>query len=208
MAVQRKNGNGLGLHVAALRRRNGWTLAEVGRMTGLAVSTLSKVENGQISLTYDNIVKLSEGLGVDVSELFSPKKTRSVGGRRLITRRSDERTLETEKYIYRYHATDLRDAAMVPIVVELKAGNSKEFGALMTHSGEEFIFVLEGEVEVFTEFYEPVSLKIGESIYLDSTMGHGYVRAGTAPARILGVCSSPSASFRERDKERLDSHKK
>jgi len=189
---------GLGAHLAALRRRNGWTLAAVSGMTGLAVSTLSKVENDQVSLTYDNIVKLSEGLGVGVSDLFSSKDHRSAGGRRAVTQAADERPLETENYRYHYHATELRGASMIPMVVELKSGSAEEFGELMTHSGEEFIFVLEGEIEVLTEFYEPVTLAAGESIYLDSTMGHGYVRAGNGPARILGVCSSSATSFQQR----------
>lgn len=189
--------SGLGECLAEIRRRNGLTLAQVGELTGLAVSTLSKVENGLVSLTYDNIVKLSVGLDIDVSEFFNAKRRRSVGGRRSVTRRGGEKTLETENYLYRYHATDLRNATMIPIVVELKTGTIKDFGDLMSHSGEEFIFVLEGEIEVHTELYEPVRLSVGESIYIDSSMAHGYVRAGDGPARILGICSSPVVSLGE-----------
>ena len=196
---KREKKNGLGGRVAALRRNNNWTLADVSRMTGLAVSTLSKVENEQISLTYDNIVKLAQGLSIDVSELFSSKQQRHVGGRRSVTRLQDEKRLETRNYLYHYHATDLRGAGMIPMVVELKADSVEEFGDLMAHSGEEFIFVLDGRIVVHTEFYEPVTLGAGESIYLDSSMGHGYVRAEQQPARILGVCSSPSASYQQRE---------
>lgn len=51
--------------------------------------------------------------------------------------------------------------------------------------------MLEGRVEVHTEFYDPVTLKVGESIYTDSSMGHAYVVAdGCEEALVLGVCSS------------------
>ena len=48
------------------------TLAETSARTGVAVSTLSKVENGQMSLTYDKLVQLSEGLEIDISTFFDP----------------------------------------------------------------------------------------------------------------------------------------
>ena len=61
----------------------------------------------------------------------------------------------------------------------------------MHHSGEEYIYVIEGRVEIHTEFYDPIVLEAGESIYIDSNMGHAYVAAeGCNEATVLGVCSS------------------
>ncbi len=54
-----------------IRSRNHWTLAEVSAMTGLAVSTLSKVENNQMQLTYDRLIQLAQGIGVDIAELLA-----------------------------------------------------------------------------------------------------------------------------------------
>lgn len=51
--------------------------------------------------------------------------------------------------------------------------------------------MLQGPVEIHTEFYEPVVLETGESIYIDSTMGHAYVLPkGQDEALLLGICSS------------------
>ncbi len=55
-----------------IRSRNHWTLAEVSAMTGLAVSTLSKVENNQMQLTYDRLIQLAQGISVDIAELLVP----------------------------------------------------------------------------------------------------------------------------------------
>ena len=80
---------------------------------------------------------------------------------------------------------------MIPIITRIRAHSAREFGELVRHQGEEFIFVLEGEVEIHTEFYDPVALKTGQGIYLDSSMGHAYVVAGEfEEALVLGVCSS------------------
>ena len=69
---------------------------------------------------------------------------------------------------------------------------------LVRHPGEEYIYILEGPVEIHTEFYEPVVLQAGESIYIDSTMGHAYVvPEGCEEALVLGVCSSAEEDLME-----------
>ncbi len=207
--------SGLSGRLRQLRKQNGWTLNQVSEMTALATSTLSKVENNQTSLTYDNLLKLAEGLGVELAELFTSEDIRPIGGRRTITHRGETRRQSTPNYNYHYHSADLLHKRMVPMEVRVKARGMEEFGDLLRHSGEEFIYVLEGVIEVHTAYYEPVTLKAGESIYLDSNMGHAYVSAGEGEARILGVCAGPGAEHagvvkglvaRDRPKKKASRH--
>jgi len=184
--------NGLGARLRQLRKQNGWTLAQVSVNTGLATSTLSKVENGQTSLTYDNLLKLAQGLGINIAELFTSEDVRPISGRRTITRKGEAKIVETPNYEYQYHSTELLDMRVIPMIVRVKARSKTEFGELLRHSGEEFIYVLEGVIEVHTDFYEPVRLEAGESIYIDSMMGHGSVSVGNKDAKILCVCSNPN----------------
>ena len=80
---------------------------------------------------------------------------------------------------------------MVPVLTRIRAKSLDEFGDLVSHSGEEYIHVLEGTIVVHTQFYDPVTLKAGEAIYIDSKMGHAYVAADHCDeALVLGVCSS------------------
>jgi quercetin dioxygenase-like cupin family protein len=72
-------------------------------------------------------------------------------------------------------------------VIELRAGDAPD---LIYHQGEEFIYVLDGTVEVLSEFYEPTVLEAGESIYIDSTMGHNVRAVGKRPARVLNIMTS------------------
>jgi len=97
----------------------------------------------------------------------------------------------TPNYDYYYLCTELRRKRMIPVLTNIRARTAEEFGDLVRHTGEEYIYVLEGRIEVHTEFYDPVVLEKGESIYIDSTMGHAYVTGeGCDEAVVLGVCSS------------------
>ncbi len=191
----------LGSALRALRKQHGWTLAEVSRRTGFSVPTLSKVENDRVSLSYDKLIRLSEGLSIDISQLFAPAgdaaETPAITGRRSINREADGQLVSTRNYDYWYLNTDVRQKKLVPMLGQLHARTMKEFGSLVRHSGEEFIYVLEGTVEVHTEFYEPYTLGPGEATYIDSTMGHAYLAKSDGRCRVLGVCSATEAHLRE-----------
>ncbi len=180
--------------IRGIRTRNGWTLKQMSDKCGIPVSTLSKVEHGRLTLTYDKLQQVSERLNLRMSDLFAEEDDDSAGmvtGRRSIGTMENAVQVTTDNYDYHYLCTDLRQKRMIPIITRIRAQSAKEFGDLVRHHGEEFIYVIEGTIEVHSEFYDPVTLKQGESIYLDSAMGHAYVTAGNyEEAVVLGVCSS------------------
>lgn len=183
----------LGGLLRGLRARRGWTLKEMSEQTGIPVSTLSKVEHDRLTLTYDKLLKLSERLNIRMSELFAEPTDapEQITARRSIGRTDAAIRVNTANYDYYFLCPELRRKRMVPVITHVRAKSLDEFGALVRHSGEEYIYVLEGRVEVHTQFYDPVVLEVGESIYLDSNMGHAYIAAGGCDeATILGVCSS------------------
>jgi DNA-binding FrmR family transcriptional regulator/transcriptional regulator with XRE-family HTH domain len=193
----------LGRALRAIRSQMRLTLADVSIRTGVAVSTLSKVENGQLSLTYDKLVQLSEGLQVDITVLFSADPTvpaaptPAVTARRSITRRRQGPLIVTPNYDCRYLCADLAHKAMVPILITIRARSIAEFSSMSSHSGEEFIYILRGSVEVHTEVYEPTVRSVGEAMYIDSAMRHAFLTTRDEPAVMLNVCHSPrSGHFR------------
>ncbi len=191
----------LGRALRAIRGRLGLTLAEVAQRTGIAVSTLSKIENGQLSPTYDKLVQLSEGLALDISAFFAddaspaPPPLQLVTARRSICRRGEGLRVATANYDYDYLCADLAHKAMVPILITIRARSLVEFSDLSRHSGEEFLYILRGQVEVHTEHYAPLALQSGEAMYLDSTMGHAFLTTGAGSAQMLNVCHSPQTSL-------------
>ncbi len=184
----------LGKLLRGLRARNEWTLREMSDRSGIPVSTLSKVEHDRLTLSYDKLQQLSQRLGMRMSELFAESGEGSetaITARRSIGRVDRAIQVTTPNYDYHYLCPELRRKRMIPVLTNIRAKTVEEFGELVRHPGEEYIYVLEGRIEVHTEFYDPVVLERGESIYIDSQMGHAYiVAAGCEEASVLGVCSS------------------
>jgi transcriptional regulator with XRE-family HTH domain len=191
----------LGRLLRSLRTRNDWTLKEMSKRTGIPLSTLAKVEHDRLTLTYDKLQQLSERLKIRMSDLFaesSVEPEQPVTARRSIGRLDRAIRVNTPNYDYYYLCAELRRKRMIPVLTRIRAKSVGEFGELVHHSGEEYIFVLEGRVEIHTEFYDPIVLETGESIYIDSNMGHAYVAAeGCEEASVLGVCSSAEEGLME-----------
>jgi len=187
------SGPTLGQIVRGIRARNGWTLKEMSERSGIPVSTLSKVENGRLTLTYDKLQQMSQRLQIRMSDLFAETDSpvESITARRSIGTIDNAVQVTTPNYDYYYMCTELRRKRMIPVLTRIAAKSLDQFGDLVRHSGEEYIHVLEGSIVVHTEFYDPVTLKTGEGIYIDSNMGHAYVAAEDCKeALVLGVCSS------------------
>lgn len=186
---------GIGTKLRSIRRGNEWTLAEVAERTGIPVSTLSRIENDQVSPTYDQLTRLSDGLDLDIAQLFSQEARATAAGltqaRRSINHLGAGQIIETANQALKYLSTDLLHKAFTPILADIKARRVEEFGDFLSHPGEEFLFIIEGEVELHTECYAPVRLKAGESIYFDSSIRHAYIAVGNGRCRALSICTVP-----------------
>jgi transcriptional regulator with XRE-family HTH domain len=183
-----------GAALRAFRRKQGWTLSVVSEKTGLPVSTLSRIENDRISPTYDQLTKLSLGLSIDLAQLLSgdreeikPVQT----ARRSVNRAGDGQLLDTPMQSLRYLSVDLTNKQFAPIVGEIKARSLQEAGEFHRHDGEEFVFVIAGELELHSESYAPLNLRAGDSVYFDSGMAHAYVSVGKERCKILSICTAP-----------------
>ena len=185
----------------SLRTRKGWTLKQMSEHSGIPLSTLSKVEHDRLTLTYDKLLQLSQRLKLRMSELFAEQDEvaePAVTARRSIGRIEDAVRVNTPNYDYYYLCPELRRKRMIPVLTRVRVKSIEEFGELVHHSGEEYIHVLEGRAEVHTEFYDPIVLETGESVYIDSNMGHAYIAAeGCDEVLLLGVCSSSDEQLLE-----------
>lgn len=179
----------LGMRVRELRKARDWTLEQAARQAGLARSTLSKIENGQMSPTYDALKKLATGLEISVPQLFTPPQRDQVNGRMAVTKSEDGAALATATYEHELLAETLTKKQMLPYRARVRARSIDEFDGWVRHDGEEFLYVLTGVVRLYTEFYEPVDMRRGDSAYYDATMGHNVVSVSDEDAMILWVTS-------------------
>lgn len=186
----------LGQRVKWLRSARDLTLRRVSERSGLSISMLSKIENGQLSPTYGKIFHLARGLGVDVADLFANTERPSPMARRSITRTGQGRIYETETRVYEMLCTDIVGKKITPFRATIKADVSHDLLQYMSHEGEEVIFVLSGKIELWTEFYEKTILEAGDCAYYDSTMGHMCTAHGLEDAEVFWVCSSNEMPIR------------
>jgi transcriptional regulator with XRE-family HTH domain len=177
----------LGLRIRLLRRQRELTLAALGAQVGLTASALSKVEKGSVSISFDALTRLARALNASVQDLFEETEVKQTKGMLAVTRSGEGRLYETDTYVYRMLGTTLLHKRMLPIATTIKARTAEDFGPLIHHSGEEFLYVLRGSVSLLSELYEPIHLAEGDSIYFDSSMGHGAINTGEGDAEVLWV---------------------
>lgn len=181
--------------VRRLRQKKGWTLREMSKLVGIPSSTLAKVEHNRLSLNYEKLQQLASGLGLSLSELLSEAEASprpaeaTVTARRSVTGENNCVHIATLNYDYRYLCADLSQCGMAPLLIRIKARSWEELDQLSRRSGEEFVYVLEGKIDVHTECYSPMTIETGQGIYLDSSMSHAFLARDCDEALVLAVCS-------------------
>lgn len=190
-----------GVRVKDLRLAQKWTLERLAELSGVSISALSKIENGQVSASFDTIVKIAQAFRLTFAELFTSTltepapKSHFVAGRRTYTYAGRGMPFSTAYYDYQVHSAELIHKGMIPLVMVIKAREVLPRKDWSTHSGEEFIYVTRGVTELHTEFYAPLRLSAGDSAYIDSTMAHCFVSIGEEEAQILSICLTERLVF-------------
>ena len=188
MSSTRRSHN-IGKTLRRLRGENGWTLSAVSTKTGVAVSTLSKIENNQTSPNYDVLVRLCEGLDLNLAEIFQRGTFSTFAhGSRTVNRLGDSVRHKTPFGERQELSGELSRKALEPCLLYL-AKETVEPPVVKTHShkGEEFVYVVSGAVKFCMEPYTAIVLKEGESVHFDAQMPHGWVAVGDTDAVTLVV---------------------
>jgi transcriptional regulator with XRE-family HTH domain len=170
--------------IREIRKAKGLTLEQLSRSSGLSVSQLSKIENGKARLTFDTALVLSGLLKVPVTAFLSSPTSAPVA-RRSITRAGSGIVHNTAGMKFEVLCSDFREKRNVFWRVVIAGKTVEETGGWRSHPGEEFLFLLEGLLDIHTEHYEPVRLKPGDSILFDANMPHAYVSHGKRDAVVL-----------------------
>jgi transcriptional regulator with XRE-family HTH domain len=182
----------LGEKIRKLRQERRLTLQELSDSSGLSKPLLSQIENDQVTPPLATLLKIARGLKVGIHYFFEDEGDRQ----KYVLIRGDEGTTSprrpksdvTEGYRYRTLAPGIRHKQMEPFLVEFELTEWDD-GHFYRHDGEEFIYLVEGELE-FHYGQEIMRLKPGDSIYYDSSEPHGYVSVGAKRARAVAVLHS------------------
>jgi transcriptional regulator with XRE-family HTH domain len=198
----------VGARLRDARKARGLTLMQLSEQSGIAVSTISKAERGDIALTYDKFAALAHALQLEFDAIFG-RRTRakvtagaSAGTTEkampkaivpTFTASGEQMIYDTPNYEYGMLANDLTGKRMVPMRAHVRARKLDDFPDYIRHSGEEFVFLLNGSLELRFETGAVFRLKPGDSLYFDSAVGHVYLSTGKKPAEVLVCCVDTDA---------------
>ncbi len=183
----------VGTKIRKARKERKLTLRQVAERSGLAVSTISKAERGQLALSYEKVLQLGKALDIDMTRLFMAGDVQT--DPQLATpptvvkdRFEDVQRYETDQYEYSVLCGAYPAKKMQPLVAVINAREAGEFSETIRHAGQEFVMVLSGRVRLVFENGETIELGQHEAAYFDSGIGHVYVTLSEQPAQIVSVC--------------------
>jgi len=178
---------GLGERIREAREMRELTLEDLSSRTGISVETLERVESGQATPPLGALVRVGKALEMQMGYFISgaadqPMCVVRSESRPKVARRT-QKAAEQYGYVYESLAPEKANRLMEPFLVTM---TPTKFGELSNHDGQEFIFVLEGEISVRVE-EEAEVLRAGDSAYYDSSRPHLVKCHGKEPAKILAM---------------------
>src|SRR5260370_5080527 len=188
----------VGARIRQARKAKGLTLMALSARSGIAVSTISKAERGDIALTYDKFAALAHALQLEFDAIFG--RTREVARAAAgpmepsFTASGEQVIYDTPNYEYGMLANDLTGKRMVPMRAHIRARDVSDFPEYIRHGGEEFVFVLGGSLELRFEDGKVFRLEPGDSLYFDSALGHVYLTTSDEDAQVLVCCVDADAN--------------
>ena len=173
----------IGAHLRQLRIRRGLSLAQVAENVGISVGFLSALERSQMSGSVGTLRKLARFYKTNILDFFDAK---GVSGRHV--RPAERKVLEAGDGV-RMELLAWGDAVMEPHLFRVApdAGSGESY----SHEGEEFLYVLRGELEITVDG-EEYRLKPGDSFYFESTTSHHWKNPGRKETLLLWVNTPPT----------------
>ena len=186
----------VGSKIKGLRETKNLSIEEVAESTGLSVEQINSIENDQNLPSLGPLIKIARALGVrlgtfmDDNDALGPVVTRAADRERDSSISFSNGATDARKHM-EYHplAQQKADRHMEPFIIDINPTESLDY-KLSAHEGEEFIYVMEGEIEL--EYgKEKYELKQGDSIYYDSIVKHHLHGALGKSAKILALVYIP-----------------
>lgn len=182
----------LGQRIRQVRKTHGLTHKDISSRCGIDVAMLKLIESDEVLPPLGQLIRLGKALDMKMGYFISPGVDKPMtvvrkDQRRPVARHGEKKSA---KYGYTYEslAPEKANRAMEPFIVTLLPTEAEEFSS---HDGQEFLFVLDGEIKVQVDD-EVEILKVGDSVYYDSNKPHLVKAAGQKDARILAVIYAES----------------
>jgi transcriptional regulator with XRE-family HTH domain len=183
----------IGKKVRSLRQQRRMTLQALADVTGLSKPLLSQIENDQVIPPLATLLRISKAFKVSIENFFQEEDS----AEKCILIRAGESSRMIQRglsrggsppYIYHSLAYGKRDRNMEPFLMEFEARDWSD-ELLVSHEGQEFLYLLEGEVD-FHFGDEVMRIQPGDSVFYDSREPHAFVAVSDSAPRGVAVLSS------------------
>ena len=173
----------VGLHLRNLRMQRGFPLSQVARAVGISVGFLSAIERCQMSASVSTLRKLAKFYKTNILDFFDAEESNS----RVVSPRK-RKVLEAGPGV-RMELLAWGHTVMEPHLFRIapKAGSGESY----THEGEEFLYVLRGELRISVQD-EEYRLKPGDSFYFESATPHRWSNPGRSETWVIWVNTPPT----------------
>jgi len=179
LSPEKHNQEAIALKLLQLRRERNLTLANVAQRTGLSVSFLSSLERGYSNASIATLQKLARLYETNVLFFFADKDD----SRRLVRGR-DRKVLVPNPGV-QMELLAFGKKAMEPHLFRIAPGANS--GGSYSHEGEEFLFLLQGKLEVWLDEMEHYVLQPGDSLYFESRQAHRWQSLSEKETLLLWV---------------------
>ncbi|OLU38081.1 helix-turn-helix domain-containing protein [Ileibacterium valens] len=176
----------IGQKLRELRKTNNLTLEELASRSELTKGFLSQVERNLTSPSISTLEDILEALGTSLSDFFTEEEEAQI----VFSKEEDWFEDEKDDYKISWVIPNAQKNEMEPILLTLYPG--KESFEVINHQGQEFGYVLEGNVILELEGGKKLRIKAAQSFYLDGKRSHKLINASRSQlARILWVSTPP-----------------
>jgi transcriptional regulator with XRE-family HTH domain len=181
----------LGKRISKLRATRGYTQDGLAVASGFTKGYLSKIENSKVIPPIGTLVKIAQILDTDVADLLEPENAREQTDAICVVRSWQRESVikggSSFGYDYAALAHKRHHKQMEPFIMEFPSQVDRDIR--FEHEGEEFMFILEGEVEFEATIdgrNKTWVLSPGDSVYFDSRTPHRG-RSLVGPSKALVV---------------------
>lgn len=168
------------------REARGWNQQALAERSGFARSTLSKIENGLLSPTFEILFKLAQGFGCDLADLVRAEQP-SLVGRMVIDRGAPGEGIDNANTRLWPLGAALKGRPFQAMLVEFTQTDLAAFGDWNRHDTDDLLHVLSGTLVLHTEGYAPATLHPGDTVQFDGAMPHACLTGGPGSCRCLYI---------------------
>jgi len=172
----------VGERLRELRQQKGLSVRALAALSGLAINTLSMIENGKTSPSVSTLQILARALDVPIATFFKQETIE----KKIVYVRSQQRPVVTMDTTRLEHlGKDLAGHEVQPFLVTLEP-DSGSGQNMIVHTGHEFVYCISGQV-LYSIEKENYLLETGDSIVFESHLPHRWENTGSKPAQIILV---------------------